>query len=224
MRNVFSWPESNILLVDFMNSFYLEKEPDTFLIKSIKYGDLSESTIFVHETCDRDLRLCLQANQMPFDYWTNIFSVLQFCVLASSVLLKNNDLACSEAAWSIISTASDTIRGVMAKNFTANGFEKGFINELKGDLEMLAGEIRRAGDSYFVSLMSYSALATEDEENYVLHPEVEPMFLQCDYIWQEKFSPFFMDSYEFVRNFSKRIETKLQIAAGISNKTSSVSN
>jgi hypothetical protein len=217
VRNVFCWPESNTLLVDFMNSFYLNKEPDTFSVRSIKYGDLHDNAIFIQETCDRDLRLCLQASQMPFEYWTNIFSVLQFCVLASSVLLRNEDVSCKEAAWAIIATASEIINGVMVKNFDAGSFEKGFLNELKGDLELLAGEIRRASDSYCVALTNYRALAVEDEENYVLYPEVETMFLQCDYIWHEKLSPYVKDSYSFVRDFSKRVEIKLLVIIETSN-------
>jgi hypothetical protein len=198
-----------------MNSFYLSKEPDTFSVRSLKYGNLREEVIFIQETCDRDLRLCLQASRMPFDYWKNIFSVLQFSVLASSILLKKDDIACKEAAWSVLSTALDTIKnGIMVESFKANNFEKGFLNELKGDLELLAGEFHRSADSYCVASSCYEWLAVKDEEDYVLFPEVETMFLQCDYIWSNELSQFFADSYEFVRSFGKRIEAKQRMAAG----------
>lgn len=223
MRNVFCWPESNMLLADFLNSFYLNKEPDTFAVRVMKYGQLDDNAIFIQETCDRDLRLCLQATQMPFEYWTNIFSVLQFSILVSSVLLKKESIVCNEAAWAIIATAEETIKGIIVKSFYTGSFEKGFLNELKGDLELLAGEAKRADDSYYVALSSYKSLANEDEENYVLYPEIETMFLQCDYIWLEKFSAHFKSSYDFVKNFSKRIETKLLTIAETTKGTSVVS-
>ncbi|MBI4810638.1 MAG: hypothetical protein HY800_04205 [Ignavibacteriales bacterium] len=214
MRNEFNLSESSALLVDFMNSFYLNNEPDMFLVRSIKNGELAENVLFLQETCDYDLRTCAKSNQTPADYWTNVFSVLQFCVLAATVLLKEDDLACKEAAWMIIAAALKSIKVSMVKSFSANNFEKGFLNELKGDLEIQAGEIRRAIDSYTVALGNYEMLATEDQEDYILHPEVETMFLQCDYIWKEKLSGYFVDSYDFVKGFSKRVQAKTQMAAG----------
>jgi hypothetical protein len=152
---------------------------------------------------------------MPFDYWKNIFSVLQFSVLASSILLKKDDVTCNQAAWSVLSAALDTIKkGIMAESFKADSFEKGFLNELKGDLELLSGELHRAEDSYCAASLRYESLAAKDEEDYVLFPEVETMFLQCDYIWLNELSHLFADSYEFVRSFGKRIYVKQKMAAG----------
>jgi hypothetical protein len=208
----FCLPESSALLVDFMNSFYLNNEPDMFLVRGIKNRELSECILFLQETCDHDLRMCLRLRLKPADYWTNVFSVLQFCVLGVTVLLKENDRVSKDAAWMIVSAALKTINMIMTLDVATSNFERGLLNELKGDLELLAGEIRRASDSYTVALNYYDTIAAEDQENYILHPEVETLFLQCDFIWKEKLSDYFIDSYDFVKGFSKRIQAKSQMA------------
>lgn len=203
------WPESYDFLVDLENSLYLGKEPNIAAIKSLRrggYGHMADKLLL---TCQRDLNNCLSINRSAANYWTNIFLVIQLSILAGWFLTLDKRKGHDNKSKPIFDGVSDIIKSIIAEGVKAENFEKGLLNELRGDAGLLGGDGRKAADSYKVAVMYYDTYTPEEQEQFVVYPELEPLFLQYDLIWRERPIAGFHDSYDFVRDCSRRAEAKL---------------